>query len=235
VPDNDDPLVVVHKDRGTAGHFIMKSGKITGNTHIRDGSEENNSWAGAGGIRVNEGGTFTMEGGTIYGNTAKGRRGPGGGGVRVEEDGTFVMKGGTIYGNTAESDNWAGAGGVGVWRGTFTMEGGVISGNTVKGGRGGDGGGVHIGENSTFTLKGGTIYGDTYGLPAGADQSLINIARGGYAALYVNDKAAAANWGTGGTYTKGGVSQSGGSKIVSFNNDDNDRYDGGTSDTLIAK
>jgi hypothetical protein len=119
---------------------------------------------------------------------------------------------------------------------TFTMEGGVISGNTVKGSRGGNGGGVDIGEQGTFTLKGGTIYGDIYGLPAGADQSLTNIARSGYAALHVNDMATAANWGTGGTYTKDGESQQGGSKIVPFNfsNDDNDRYDGGTSDTLIA-
>jgi hypothetical protein len=93
---------------------------------------------------------------------------------------------------------------------------------------------VDIGEESMFTLKGGTIYGDVYGLPDGADQSLVNIVRSGYAALHVNDNATAANWGTGGTYTKGGVSQTSGSKIVPFSNNEDDRYDGGTSDTLIA-
>jgi hypothetical protein len=298
VADNNEPLVDVRRggdrDSGRTGHFIMKSGTITGNTNIR--SDDNNNYAGASGVRVEGGGTFTMEGGVISGNTAKGSGGSGGGGVRVEEDGTFIMKGGTISGNTAESGNFSSGGGVGVWRGTFTMEGGVISGNTAKGSngsngggvdigenstftlkggtisgntaesgsrsngggvnvgrgtftmeggvisgntakgdRGNNGGGVDIGENSTFTLKGGTIYGDIYGLPAGADQSLANIARGGHAALHVSDNATAANWGTGGAYTKGGVSQTGGSKIVPFSNVEGDRYDAGTSDTLIAK
>jgi hypothetical protein len=237
VADNNDPLVVARsggdKGSGRTGHFIMKSGTITGNTHIRSGSDDDNNWAGAGGVRVNEGGMFTMEGGTISGNTAKGSRGSGGGGVRVEDGGTFIMRGGVISGNIAESANWSEGGGVGVWRGTFTMEGGVISGNTVKGDRGCNGGGVDIGENSTFTLKGGTIYGDTYGLPAGADQSFANIARGGHVALYVHGDAEAANWGTGGAYTKGGVSQTGGSKIVPFSKEDG--QSAGTSDTLIAK
>jgi hypothetical protein len=187
----------------------MKSGTITGNANISD------DWAAGGGVRVNGGGTFTMEGGEISGNTVKGS-GSGGGGVRVEQDGTFILKGGVISGNTAESGGWSEGGGVALWKGTFTMEGGEISGNTVKGGRDGNGGGVEIGEGSTFTLKGGTIYGDIYGLPAGAEQSLANIMRSGYAALHVNEKALAANWGTGGTYTSGGVPQTGGATNVPF-------------------
>jgi hypothetical protein len=75
-------------------------------------------------------------------------------------------------------------------------------------------------ENSvTFTLKGGTIYGSADGLPAGTDPSLANSAQHDVS-LSVNNSTA--KWGTGGTYTKGGVSKTGGSDI------------GDTEDTLIA-
>jgi hypothetical protein len=50
---------------------------------------------GGGGVYV-AGGTFTMGGGTISGNTASGS----GGGVRVDS-GTFWLRGGTVYGRGA--------------------------------------------------------------------------------------------------------------------------------------
>ncbi|MBO5929187.1 MAG: hypothetical protein J6Q42_04120, partial [Clostridia bacterium] len=62
-------------------------------------------------------GTFTMEGGSIEGNTALSK----GGGVCNYYDSTFTMNGGSIAGNTASSD------GGGVYNsGTFTMEGGGL-------------------------------------------------------------------------------------------------------------
>jgi hypothetical protein len=76
-------------------------------------------------------------------------------------------------------------------------------------------------------MEGGTIYGKASSLPAGTDASLANSAQN-YASLEVYN--ATAKWGTGGTYTKGGVPQTGGGGIV--HSDPNDG--GGTDDTLIA-
>jgi hypothetical protein len=275
VADNSDPLV-----RGSeGGEFVMKSGKITGNTRINDGSFS------GGGVEVYRGGTFTLEGGVISGNTVKAGEHASGGGVwigggavfimsggaitgntaagtntnrsgqggGVDVRGTFTMSGGKISGNTAEGDEHGGGGGVriigdgasftmtggeisgnsatavnGSSTGggvkletgtTFIMEGGTISGNTVVDG---SGGGVNVQEGAVFTLKGGTIYGKVGSLPAGSDANLANIAQSddGDAALNVSNGTA--KWGTGGTYTKGGVSQTGGTDI------------GSTDDTLIA-
>jgi hypothetical protein len=106
-------------------------------------------------IRVNSNGTFTMNGGTISGNTnirdididsdnAIDYFLINGGGIIVF--GIFTMNGGTISGNTA-----AFGGGISVF-GTITMNGGKISGNT--------GGGVHI-VDGYFTMTGGEISGNT--------------------------------------------------------------------------
>jgi hypothetical protein len=207
----------VSNDGGT---FSMEGGAISGNTLISDDDQAN-----GGGVFNN--GTFIMEGGTISGNTAKGSNWSAGGGVRME-GGTFTMQGGAIFGNTAESGEWAGGGGVAAWNGTFSIEGGTIYGNTAKGDSDSHGGGVRIG-SGTFTLKGGTIYGSADSLPAGMDAGLANSAKDN-AALFVEFNTTAASWGMGGTYMKGGVSQTGGSNIVSFGNNQS----GGTSDTLIA-
>jgi hypothetical protein len=67
-----------------------------------------------------------------------------------------------------------------------------------------------------FTMKGGRIQGST-----ASDGFAANIVTGNSgAALMVGSTAA--KWGTGGTYTKGGVSQTGGNDI------------GNTGGTLIA-
>jgi hypothetical protein len=112
------PLVRVSND----GFLVMNAGsKITGNT-----SSSNSS------VSVS-GGTFTMKGGEISGNS--------GNGVSIDSNGTFTMGGGKISYNSSR--------GVSVSGGTFTMEGGEISDNS--------GDGVSIGSNGTFTMKGGEI------------------------------------------------------------------------------
>ncbi|NLF26582.1 MAG: hypothetical protein GX592_01690, partial [Clostridiales bacterium] len=111
---------------------------------MEDGTISGNSAALGGGVH-HWGDTFTMKDGSISGNSAIS-----GGGVFLESS-PFEMSGGTISGNTA---TYVGGG---VYnKGTFTMEDGTISGNTAAY----EGGGMcNVG---TFTLlKGGTISGNT--------------------------------------------------------------------------
>jgi len=124
-----------------------------GNFTLAGGTISDNTADIGGGVYVN-GGTFTMSGGEISGNTASN----GSGGVAVAAAGTFTMSGGTISGNTATN-----GGGVTVYTdaftmssGTFTMSGGTISGNTASNGVGG---GVIV--SGTFEMSDGTISGNT--------------------------------------------------------------------------
>ena len=114
------------------------------------------------------GGTFTMAGGTVSGNTR---------GVDVS-GGTFTMTGGTISGaDSSLSLDYSEA--VYMAAGTFTMSGGAISGSDilnrgviVRGSNtifimnsgatisGNDSGGVYVYDGS-FTMNGGTISGNT--------------------------------------------------------------------------
>ena len=150
----------------------VTGGVITGGTADFDG----------GGVYVSSG-TFTMEGGTISGNTAANY----GGCVAVY--GKFTMTGGTISGNTATY-------GGGVYMGdgsTFTMTDGTISGNVAA-----SGGGVYVAggsftmengycniiniANSTFSFTGGNcdsviISGGTVSISGGYITS-INITKG---------------------------------------------------------
>jgi hypothetical protein len=157
---NNNTTSLVYVNSG--GRFVMHTdSKIRGNI--------TNYWGG--GVYVSASGTFTMNGGTISGNTAS----DGGGGVYVN-GGAFTMNGGTISGNTALD-----CGGVVLTNGTFTMSGGTISSNTASGGSGGVGvfsgiftmnegtisgntgrigGGVGV-FSGTFTMSGGTISGNT--------------------------------------------------------------------------
>jgi hypothetical protein len=122
------------------GTLIMKAGVVL------QGSAR-------GGVIVSGGGSFTMSGGAISGNTASYN----GGGVYVL-GGNFTMSGGTISGNTTTGSG----GGVYVGDGSFTMNGGTISGNMANG-YGGTvysdygGGGVYVGGGGSFTMSGGTI------------------------------------------------------------------------------
>jgi hypothetical protein len=137
----------------------LRSGEIKDN-------KSSGSFGGGGGVYVS-GGTFTMTGGTISGNTITSSSFPHGGGVYVQDtnahgtvySGTFTMTGGTISENTATSTgggvyvrSLAGAGS------TFTMTGGTISRNKATN----NGGGVYVEKSgSTFTMKGGIISGNT--------------------------------------------------------------------------
>jgi hypothetical protein len=146
------------------GELVMNVGsKIIGHTNIN----VLNTLGGGGGVNV-YGGTFTMNGGEISGNTGSpeydnGFYG-GGGGVYVKE-GTFTMNGGKISNNTAAapapgastSIRSSSGGGVHVSsNGTFIMNGGEISGNHASN----DGGGVCVRENGTFIMNGGEISGN---------------------------------------------------------------------------
>jgi uncharacterized repeat protein (TIGR02543 family) len=136
---------------------------VDGGTFTMSGGEISGNTASYGGGVYVRGGTFTMESGTISGNTSYGGSSvcsPSGGGVDVG-GGTFTMSGGEISGNTASSSYSSSGGGVYVGNGTFTMESGTISGNTASSGVDfSSGGGVYVG-GGTFTMGGGEISGNT--------------------------------------------------------------------------
>ncbi len=89
---NDDGLWVRDETNGTK---TVKGGVIYGGT----GSSIGTSVYG-GGVYVEGGGTFTMDGGNIIGCTASGTFQARGGGVFVADRGTFTMSGGSITGCT---------------------------------------------------------------------------------------------------------------------------------------
>jgi hypothetical protein len=195
LPDNNWSLI-----DAKGGEFVLKSGKVTGNTIATTGGTP------GGGVTIN-GGIFTMTGGEISGNNAREA-----GGVAIGR-GTFIMKDGIILGNTGGY-----MGGVSIGHGsTFIMEGGAIFGNIAE-----DFGGVGI-VNGTFTLKGGRIQGN-----ADSDGFAKNTGNKAAALQVMNNSTA--KWDTGGAYTKGGVSQTGGTDIVQLDV----KGFGGTDDTLIA-
>jgi hypothetical protein len=201
--------------------FTMTGGAISGNSAL-----------GAGGVEVGKESVFTMKGGAISDNSATSNDYDGsGGGVNIGDgNSTFIMEGGTISGNRAGSNG----GGVvvdsheGGGEGQkFTMSGGAIFGNTARR----YGGGVSLGGNSyrdngTFIMEGGRIQGSTASDGFAANTAGIN----GAALLAAGMVSAVTKWGMGGTYTMGGVPQTGGSAIVQ----DSRGESGRTSDTLIA-
>jgi hypothetical protein len=126
----------------------MHSGTISNNTAEQNG----------GGVQVNGGGSFTLNGGNISDNTAE----KNGGGVGVDA-GSFSMNFGFIQGNQVSGKNGNG-GGVYVGNGTFSMTAGSINGNGIYfGGRDDDGTGrgcgVYVESGGTFRKTGGTIPG----------------------------------------------------------------------------
>jgi TolB-like protein len=135
--------------------IMQENASITGNTASKSG------YGGGGGVYVNSG-TFTMESGTISGNSGVTYAG----GVYIYVGGTFTMKGGIISSNIV-SDYYLAKGGGGVYiaGGTFTMEGGTISGNTAAGLGGGvyNGSGEYNMREGTFNMRGGVISGNSAG------------------------------------------------------------------------
>ncbi|MBD5410457.1 MAG: hypothetical protein HDR53_05190, partial [Treponema sp.] len=117
----------------SSGTFNLTDGTIGGTA-----SAEANTAQYGGGVYVYTG-NFTMEGGTVSGNTATNN----GGGVYVSS-GTFTMKSGAISGNTTTNNG----GGVYVYDSNFTMEGGEITDNMASA----NGGGVYA--YGTFKISG---------------------------------------------------------------------------------
>ncbi|MBE5851315.1 MAG: hypothetical protein E7298_14550, partial [Lachnospiraceae bacterium] len=150
-------------DTASDGAIKVTGGYITGGLGSKEYSGGPIQGAG-----VFVSGSFTMEGGSIVGNTAKGdENGDGeGGGVYVVNNSAFTMNGGTITANTAKGDENGDGYGGGVYVGndsTFTMNGGTITANTAKGGENGNGqgGGVYFVTSGAFTMNDGTISGNT--------------------------------------------------------------------------
>ena len=143
------------RSRGSQGMVIIICGELTltdsvGEGKITGGYDLRNFDGDAGAGVLIDSGKFTMNGGTICGNTAQY-----GGGVHVDSECEFTMNGGTIMGNSATTNG----GGVYVdGNGMFNMNGGTICGNTAR-----CGGGVYIGASGgagRFVMSGGTITGN---------------------------------------------------------------------------
>jgi len=155
----------------TGGTFIMESGAVlrnnvnsgnggavaaAGNSAVftmNGGSITGNTAAtSGGGLSLWSSARFNMTGGEISGNTAA----RGGGALGVSGSGTVMsMSGGRISGNNAATSG----GGMSLWDGAqFTMTGGEFSNNTASG----DGGGIMLtGTGSIINLNGGEISGNT--------------------------------------------------------------------------
>ena len=183
---NNNSLVMVS---GSNAAFTMQgNAEVSGNT--------NSMGNGVGGVDVSSAGTFTMNDGTISGNTASGV-----GGVFVQNvSSRFLMTGGKITGNYNNlwTDSTGASGGVRVTNGSFTMRGGEISNNTATiptNGRGvrssignsfmsngkiigNSGVGVEHTGPSPFTMTGGEISNNRIGvllIGSGMDMSGGNI------------------------------------------------------------
>ena len=131
------------------GDLVLASGTITNHASSGDG----------GGVTVNSTGSFTMTGGTIFGNSAVND----GGGVYTAGAGaTFVLGGGTITGNSAGQ---SGGGVCNTLESTFTMTGGEITANDAQQYYGG---GVANTGQANFYLTGGKIDANTTALLGGA-------------------------------------------------------------------
>ena len=162
-------VIVVGGNLTITGNGTITGGYVSGNHGggvyvnggtftMQGGTISGNSAGFGGGVEVSVGTVFNMTGGTIGGNKEADRNtAPRGGGVYVGTDGTFNMSGGTISGNTANSEG----GGVYMFSSSdnmickFTMSGGTINGNTAT-----KGGGVYVDRNSEFTMNDGTVSGN---------------------------------------------------------------------------
>ena len=139
--EKDNSGIITHASTKTGrGVKIENKGTFT----MNGGTIEGNGTTFDGGGIYNYG-TFTMNGGTIAGNNATY-----GGGVYNAYNGTFTMEGGTIERNSTDYRG----GGVCNY-GTFTMTEGTISGNNAT-----NGGGVYNYNGVFFTMTEGTISGN---------------------------------------------------------------------------
>lgn len=132
-------------DSLTSGYETFIGGYLTG--------ANTSEWGSA--VCIENGGLFTLNGGTIIGNNMSGSFG-GAVGLKGYSGDRFVMNGGAIIGNTT-TNGW----GAGVYMhegASFTMNGGVIKQNYAVKGGGSCGGGISVeGGSSSFILNGGQI------------------------------------------------------------------------------
>ena len=175
--------ITVTHDSGVAGRGIaVNSG---GSLDMESGSAVlNNSVSGqGGGVYVYANATFTMDDGTISGNTATVGASYTAGGGGVFNAGTFILNGGEISGNTSMPSGsyiYVCGGGVGNTRNaTFTMNGGAVTGNTATGNYGNGGGVGNAG--GSFTLNDGAISGNTVSQNGGG---VINTSDASYTAAF---------------------------------------------------
>lgn len=196
--------------------LTLAGGTITGNTaHTVTVSAANiSSWSGTftsyglgGGIYVDYGAVFVMEGGSVSSNTADSS----GGGVYVAgsmdyaeggtsystADATFVMEGGDISGNTAASK------GGGVYAGgVVEVTGGAISGNTLTNSTS-YGAGVYVSSSGDASNLAG--YSDQYYIYYLSDMTsseLSSNAKGSDGSLLMSGGAVSGN---SGAYYGGGI------------------------------
>jgi len=128
-----------------SGGTLMSGGTISGN----NGS----------GVYVGRNGTFTMNNGTIFNNTASN-----GGGVYVDSGGTFAMRDGTISGNTAREN------GGGVYAGSvFTKTGGTIYGYSAS---------DTVNSNVVKNSSGAVVNYRGHAVYAGSSSTLLKIREG---------------------------------------------------------
>ena len=139
------------------GGIYVEGGSLT----LESGSiTGNKTLKDGGGVYVGSGCTFTMLGGSITDNGAIN-----GGGVYVSSGGIFTMRGGSISGN-GKGETELGAGVCDF--GEFTMTGGSITGNILKSygnngfgtgdfGQGVYGGGVYVSSGAVFSVGGSPI------------------------------------------------------------------------------
>jgi hypothetical protein len=197
----------------------MSGGTISGNTVSQAG----------GGVYFEGDVKAAMSGGEISGNSAS----QVGAGLMLSGlNANLTMTGGTISGNSAQYNGGGVCLGGGnndrndIHGGKFTMKGGAIFGNTSRR----FGGGISTQgpnwDNGTFIMEGGRVQGST-----ASDGFAANTATLGAASLQAAGMPSGTmKWGIGGTYTKGGVPQTGGSDIAQGRRDESPM----TSDTLIA-
>ena len=119
-PD-ENGLWALDEEKGTK---TVTGGVITGGTGTHDTSGTNEI-RGGGGVYVDGGGQFTMNGGNIAGCTVQASKGLAlGGGVYVAKDGKFTMTDGSIAGCTAQATDHSFAYGGGIRKeGTTTLFG----------------------------------------------------------------------------------------------------------------
>ena len=138
--DNGASLTLQDSSPAAAHDGLPCGGVLTGGIFVDTGS--------GGGVNVASG-SFTMNGGTIYGCTAKY-----GGGVNVAQ-GSFTMNGGNIYCCTADSGGGVYINNNNVFNYDFKMTGGVIDNCAASS----SGDAVSTNAMATFLADGGTIIG----------------------------------------------------------------------------